>query len=134
MTSYLWKKYSVKRLYKDLKTKWIEYSSLKENSKVHNKKSIRQKAEDIAESMGGDLDATKKQLLDRAQNKEDWRKVQRLIKESGNGGLNKLIIPDLRNENKRLECYSQKEIKRALHSENKRKIFKHMILHCYATH
>ena len=99
----------------------MEYYSLKEYGKLRNKKHIRQKAEDIAEAMGKDPDAVEKQLINRMESKVDWRKINQLVKDSRNGGLNKLIVPDQRREGKRKECCLQKEIEKALLKENKRK-------------
>ena len=48
MQTYKWKDLAVKKLFRTLKKKWLEYDSLKEYGKLHNKKHIRQKAEDIA--------------------------------------------------------------------------------------
>ena len=63
-------------------------------------KHIRKKAEEIAEATGEDPDVVEQQLIHRLESNIDWRKINRLLKDSRNGGLNKLIIPDPQRERK----------------------------------
>lgn len=121
MLPYKWKKLAIKKLKMKLKTKWSQYDALKKYGKLHSKKQIRKKAEEIAEATGEDPDVVEQQLTHRLESKIDCRKIDRLLKDSRNGGLNKLIIPDPRREGKRKECYAQQEIENALLIENKRK-------------
>ena len=107
MQPYKWKNLAIKKLKMKLKTKWSEYDALKKYGKLHNKKHIRKKAEEIAEATGEDPDVVEQQLIHRLESKINWRKINRLLKDSRNGGLNKLIIPDPQREGKRKECYYQ---------------------------
>ena len=82
------------------------------NGVTHNKKCTQQKAKDIAESTGGDPNVTEKQLTNRVRNKDDWSKVQGMIKESRNGGLNKLITPVPRDKSKERNIVLRKRQKK----------------------